>query len=121
MVHPEYSRIDYPSVRQLTMDIGVLDRKKHYMRSLLEVDVTDVLEKIKVSRASGQKMSFLGWFLKILADTVSRHPPINGIRRGRHQVITFSSVNVATVVEKKVNGTAVPLPLLLRNVNNRSL
>jgi len=121
MVHPEYTRIDYPSVRQLTMDIGVLDRGKHYTRALLEVDVTDALEKIKVARASGQKISFLVWFIKILADAVSRHPPINGIRHGRHQVITFSSVNVATVVEKKVNGTAVPLPLLLRDVNNRSL
>ena len=121
MAHPDYTHIDYPSVRQLTMDIGALDRGKHYMRALLEVDVSEALEKIKAARASGHKVSFLGWFIKVLADAVSRHPPIDGIRRGRNQVITCRSVNVATVVEKKVDGTAVPLPLLLREVNNRAL
>ena len=84
MKDPEFITIQSPAVRQFTADIGRLSHEKHHIRALLEVDVTDALARIKTLRQSGQKFSFLAWFLKILADTVADHPPVNGIRKGRH-------------------------------------
>jgi pyruvate/2-oxoglutarate dehydrogenase complex dihydrolipoamide acyltransferase (E2) component len=121
MKDAEFITIQYPSVRQFTADIGRIDHGKHYVRSLLEVDVTEALQKLRAMRAPGKKVSFLAWFVKVLADAVARHPPINGIRRGRGKVVVFKEVNISVIVEKKVDGKSVPLPLVLRDVAAKSL
>ena len=120
MKNNEFIEIKYPAVRQFTADIGRIGRNKHYVRALLEVDVTAALQKIKTLRAPGKKVSFLAWFVKVLADSVAQHPPINGIKKGRHSVQVFKSVDVSTVVEKTVDGVAVPLPLVLREANSKT-
>jgi len=117
---PDFLTIEYPAVRQFTADIGRLDHSKHYVRSLLEVDVTEALQKLKSMRAPGRKVSFLAWFVKVLADAVVQHPPINGIRQGRRKIVVFREVNISVVVEKQVDGQPVPLPLVLRAVNEKS-
>lgn len=120
MGNSEYMEIRYPSVRQFTSDTGIIDRGKHYVRALLEVDVTDALQKIKVIRVPEKKVSFLAWFIKVLADTVAQHPPIDGIKNGRNSVLVFQSVDVSTIVEKTVQGVPVPLPLVLREANRKT-
>lgn len=120
MISNDYTEIEYPSVRQFTADMGVIGREKHFVRALVEVDVTDALGKIKALRRPGRKVSFLAWFIKVLADCTAQHPPINGIRRGRNKVVVFQSVNISTIVEKQVEGKAVPLPLVLRDANHKT-
>ncbi len=120
MPKSEYTEIHYPAVRQFTADMGVIGRDKHYVRALVEVDVTDALLKIRTLRRPERKVSFLAWFIKVLADCTAQHPPINGIRKGRNKVVVFKSVNIATIVEKKVDGEAVPLPLVLRDANHKT-
>lgn len=120
MNNDDFSTITYPPVRHFTADTGRISHDKHYVRTLLEVDVTNALLKLKALRAPGRKISFLAWFIKTLGDAVSRHPPVNGVRRGRDRVIVFKQVNISTIVEKTVEGTAVPLPLLLRDVNHKT-
>jgi pyruvate/2-oxoglutarate dehydrogenase complex dihydrolipoamide acyltransferase (E2) component len=120
MNNQEFTIINYPPVRKFTADTGRIGRDKHYIRTLLQVDVTDALQKIKTLRTPGRKISFLAWFIKVLADTVAEHPPINGIHKGRNRVLVFKNVNISTIVEKKVDGVPVPLPLVLRCVNEKT-
>jgi pyruvate/2-oxoglutarate dehydrogenase complex dihydrolipoamide acyltransferase (E2) component len=120
MEDPEYIEIQYPSVRQFTADMGIIDREKHYVRALLEVDVTDALQKIRIIRTPEKKVSFLAWFIKVLADTVAVHPPISGVHRGRNSVVAFKDIDISTIVEKIVDGVPVPLPLVLRDANNKT-
>ncbi len=116
----DFIKIQYPAVRAFTTDTGRISRDKHYVRSLLEVDVTEALLKLKQLRAPGRKVSFLAWFIKITADTVAEHPPINGIRKGRNTIWVPRSVDVSTVAEKVIDDTPVPLPLVLREANRKS-
>jgi pyruvate/2-oxoglutarate dehydrogenase complex dihydrolipoamide acyltransferase (E2) component len=116
----DFLEFNYPPVRQFTADTGRLDRDRHFVRALLEVDVTDALLKIRALRAPGKKVSFLAWFIKVTADTAAKHPPISGVHRGRDRVIAFKSVNISTVVEKTVEGVSVPLPLVLRGANEKT-
>lgn len=115
-----FTTIKYPAVRQFTEDIGKLANEKHFIRAFLEVDITDALTQIKQLRTPQNKVSFLAWFLKVLADTVASHPPINGIKQGRHSVIVFKKVDIATIVEKPVDGVPVPLPLVIRSANDKT-
>lgn len=120
MSNSEFFVLEYPAVRTFTADTGRISRDKHYVHSLLEVDVSDALQKVKSLRSSGKKVSFLAWFIKVLADTVANHPPINGIKKGRNKIVVFRSINVSTVVEKRVDDKAVPLPLVLREANTKT-
>jgi pyruvate/2-oxoglutarate dehydrogenase complex dihydrolipoamide acyltransferase (E2) component len=120
MEDDSFREFNYPPVRQFTADMGRLDRERHYVRALLEVDVTDALEKIKLLRSPGKKVSFLGWFIHVLAAAAQRHPPVSGIHRGRDRVVAFNQVDVSTVVEQVVDGVRVPLPLVLRSANRRT-
>ncbi len=115
-----FVEIKYPAVRQFTADIGRLDREMHRIRGFLEIDVTQSLERIKRIRTPKHKVSFLAWFLKVLADTVISHPPVNGIKKGRNRVIVFKQVDISTIVEKPVDGASVPLPLVIRAVNTKT-
>ncbi len=111
----------YPAVRQFTADTGKISRDKHYMRTLLEVDVSNALRELKAMRTRENKVSFLAWFIHILGTCVANHPPIDGVRQGKRKVISFKDVDISTIVEKQVEGVGVPIPLVLRDVNHQSI
>lgn len=119
-MQPSYSDYKYSPVRQFTGDIGRLSREMHTIRAFIEVDLTHALEQIKALRSPGYKVSFMAWFIKVLADTVEIHPPVNGIKKGRNRVIVFKQIDISTIVEKQVNGASVPLPMVLRGANTKS-
>ena len=121
MNNQKFTKVVYPGVRVFTDDTGHINRDKHYVKALLEVDITAALEKLKTLREPGKKLSFQAWFIKLLADSVAQHPPVNGIRKGRDAVYVFHSVNIATVVEKMVDGVAVPLPLNVLGANTKTV
>ena len=120
MNNKDFIKIKYPGVRVFTSDTGRINRDKHYVKALLEVDITTALQKLKALRVPGKKVSFQAWFIKLLADSVALHPPVNGIQKGRDQVLVFRSVNISTVVEKVVDGVPVPLPLTLKGANKKT-
>lgn len=114
--------IKYPASRRFTFDVGRIGREKHHVRALLEVDVSDARSKIKINRQSGNKVSFVAWLIKVIADCVALHPPINGINRpGKNKVIVFKEVDVSLVIEKEVQGTRVPLPYVIRKADQKTL
>lgn len=120
MPDEEFLTFRYPGSRVYTSDTGRIGRDIHYVRALLEVDVTLMLKKIKEIRASGVKTSFLAYFLKLLADSVAEHPPINGIQREARIIKVPTNINISTIVEKEVDGVRVPLPLVLHDVNHKT-
>jgi len=114
--------LNYPSSRQLTFDVGKIGKGKHYVTALLEVDVTDAWTTIRQSRRAEKKISFSAWLIKVIADCVALHPHVAGINQvHRNRVIVFDDVDISIVVEKEVNGTLVPLPYVLRKVEQKSV
>jgi hypothetical protein len=114
--------IPYPSSRQLTFDVGKIGLRKHHVRALLEVDVTEARRLIRQSRHSGRKISFIAWLIKSIADCISLHPPVAGVNDARHnRVIVFEDVDISIVVEKEVNGMRVPLPYIIRKADKKTL
>jgi len=122
VLNSQIKEIEYPSSRRFTFDVGKIGREKHHVRALLEVDVSDARNKIKLYRRSGNKASFVAWLIKLIADCVALHPPINGINRPRgNKVIVFSDVDVSLVIEKEVEGARVPLPLVIRKADQKTV
>lgn len=114
--------IPYPLSRRLTFDVGKLGLRKHHVKALLEVDVTDARRKIRELRRTGARCSFTAWFIKVVADTVARYPLVAGINDPRHnRVRILDHVNIAVVIEKEVNGAHVPLPYVIRRADRKSV
>jgi len=122
MTERQFYEIPYPSSRQLTFDLGRIGLAKHHVKALLEVDVTEARRIIKQNRHTGKKISFTAWLIKMIADCVALHPPIAGINHAkRNKVLVFEEVDISIVVEKNVNGVRVPLPYLIRKVDQKTL
>ena len=119
---PDFTEFEYPSSRQFTFDIGRIGVDKHTVQALLEVDVTEAWQKLRESRASGQKISFFIWLLKLSADCAAAHPVVTGTNRmRRNRVTVFKDVDVSIVIEKEVKGVRVPLPYVVRAADKKSM
>lgn len=117
-----FHEIKYPTSRQLTFDVGKINNRKHYVKALLEVDVTEAWTIIRQSRRTGKKISFSAWLIKVIADCVAVHPQVAGINQPwRGKVIVFDDVDISIVVEKDVNGILVPLPYVIRRVEQKTV
>lgn len=114
-----HSRV-FPPSRLATIDIGALARSRHHVSAMLEVDVTTARERIRVWRREVGELSFLAWALAVIGATVREHPEVAAFRAGRRRVQYADSVSISIVVEKEVDGTVVPLPVLLPDINTLS-
>jgi len=122
MSESPYRIVEFPRSRIATLDIGAIGKRKHYVSALLELDVTIAREKVAGARREpGARVSFNAWLLKTIGGTISRHKEVAAFRCGRRKLAVFDDVDISIVVEKDVAGRKVPLPLVLRKVQAKSL
>ena len=118
----ETRELPYPASRRLTFDVGRIGRGKHRVFALLEVDVTDARARIRARRRGGERASFTAWLIKAIADAVAAHPQVAGVLRpARDRVVVFADVDVALVIEREVDGGRVPLPLVIRAADTKTV
>ena len=116
----DYEVIDYPKSRLGTADVGRFGHNKHYMFGLLEVDVTEARRRLRKLRLQGEETSFTAWMIKTIGDCVARNRYAQAMRWKRRKLIAFNNVDIALPVERVVDGTGVPLPLLIRETNKKA-
>jgi pyruvate/2-oxoglutarate dehydrogenase complex dihydrolipoamide acyltransferase (E2) component len=112
----------FPSSRQSTFDTGYIGLRKHHIKALIEVDVTDARESIKNYRhQTKEQLSFTAWMLKCISQAIHENKSVHAIRKGRNELVIFEDVDISVVIEKETKGEKVPLPLVIRKVNEKSL
>jgi pyruvate/2-oxoglutarate dehydrogenase complex dihydrolipoamide acyltransferase (E2) component len=118
----QYEIKEFPSSRQATFDAGHVGLRKHHMKALIELDVTYARESIKNYRnQKKEKLSFTAWILKCISQAISENKSVHGIRKGKNKLVIFDDVDISIVVEKEIKGEKVPLPLVIRKVNEKTL
>jgi len=116
-----YSIVTLPSSRLFTMDIGALGSRKHHVRAMIEIDVTEARKKIRtIQKKSGKTLSFTSWTLKCIGQAVSEHKSVHALRKGKNRILVFDDVDISLVIEKDYNRALVPLPIVIRKVNEKS-
>jgi pyruvate/2-oxoglutarate dehydrogenase complex dihydrolipoamide acyltransferase (E2) component len=87
--------------RQMVVEALRLGEDKHFIHGLLEVDVTAARQFIRQYEArTGDPLSFTAYLIACLAKAVSEDKTVQAYRLGRHQLILFDDVDVATMVER---------------------
>lgn len=111
----------FPSSRVATFDVGVIGRKKHHIIGLLEIDITDAKNNIKEKIKNGNKCSFMSWVLKCIGTTIADFKQVHAINTKHNKQVVFNNIDISFPLEKKVSGIRVPIPAIIRDVNNCSV
>ncbi len=113
--------IRYPRSRLATLDLGRIALGKHHICGLLEVDVTKARQEVRRLRTEGKKVSFLAWMIKAIGCSLSNNRQAHAIAARRRRLVLFDDVDVALPVEREVEGSRVPLALLIKKTNEKSV
>lgn len=118
MTATAFTTSTFPQSRLSTIDLGKMGMKRHYVAGLLEVDVTHARRAVRAANRGGDSpVSLLAWLIRCVAESLSRHPEVHGVRSGRRRRTTFPHVNMSLLVEREVEGVRVPLPVLFTEVD----
>jgi pyruvate/2-oxoglutarate dehydrogenase complex dihydrolipoamide acyltransferase (E2) component len=120
MKKAEHEITHYPSSRIGTIDLGKIGLHKHHVAGLLEIDVTKALENIKKRRAKGKKTSFTSWIMKSISTVLSDNRYAHAMMGRNNTLVIFNDIDISMPVEREVQGTRVPLALLIKKTNEKS-
>lgn len=115
-----YRRTRLPATRFMAMETMKLGVKAHYVKGLLEVDVTEARSEIRRKKNEGAQLSFTGWLLKCLASAMKESPGLNAYRKGRN-LYMFDTVNIGILVERELKGELVPVPCVIKDCDTKSV
>jgi pyruvate/2-oxoglutarate dehydrogenase complex dihydrolipoamide acyltransferase (E2) component len=116
----QYTYRSIPRSRIASFDIFSIGLLKHHISSILEFDVTESRRKLQVQRRSGIDISFNAWLIKIISEVVMKHQESAAYLYNKKKLIVFNDVNVSILIEKKIDGQKVPIPLLIEETNKKS-
>lgn len=117
-----YKISKFPKDRVPTLDFLSIGDNKHYVKGLIEVDVTDGRQLIKsYENRTGTKISFSAWLLKCIGEAVSEYKAVHSLMKGKRKIITFNDVDISVPVERIVKGVSVAIPTVIRKVNEKDI
>jgi len=118
----EYEVIEFPKSRKMVIDIMEQGEKKHYIKGLVEFDVTNGRKLIKEYKMkNGVSLSFTGWMLKCIGQAASEHKDVHLLRKGKKKLYRFDDVDISIMVEKTIKGEKVPLAVIIRKTNEKTV
>lgn len=113
---------EFLASRKPILDIGNIGLRKHHIKVLVELDVTLGRELIKERRNQNKdEVSFTSWIIKCIGQAVSEYKALHAIRKGGNKLIIFDDLDISMRVEKEIRGEKVPLPLVIRKVNEKTV
>jgi hypothetical protein len=118
---PGYSVAPFSSLRQQQLDWLELMRRQHTIHALLELDVTQTRASLRACRnADGPPVSLTAFIIWCVARAVDADKGLQACRSGRSRLVLFDDVDATVLVERRVGGQRIPLPLIIRAANRKT-
>ncbi len=64
--------------------------------------------------------SFFAWMVKTISDAIAADPEMHALLGRGRRLVVFDDIDISVIVEKKVEGRRVPLPLVIRSTGEKS-
>ncbi len=116
-----FKLVAYPASRIGTIDLGSIGVRKHHVAGFIEVDVTDALRSLNERAAAGRPVSFFSWMVWTIGACIAEDREIQAPAGRGRRLVVFEDVDITVMVEKTVQGSRVPLPLVVRRVDSRAV
>jgi len=115
------SIIDNPRIRLPTIDAGRLKNNKTSIVGFLEVDITSLREQIRKLHKQNILFSFTSCIIKIIGDCVAANKAVQAVLLNDRKLFLFDDVDLSISIERVVDNTHFPYPLIIRAVNKKSI
>ncbi|MHC1775468.1 MAG: 2-oxo acid dehydrogenase subunit E2 [Lentimicrobium sp.] len=92
----------------------------HNMHALVEFDVTDIRQQLRLQRKNGLNVTFFGFMLSSIARTIDEHRELNHIRRGK-KLYFFDEVDIDIPIELEVNGVLTPRKYIVKDAAKKTI
>jgi len=116
----QFSYRKIPRSRIATFDTFSVGLLKHHISAMLEFDVTESRRKLRDLRIKGENISFNAWIIKAISSVLKKHPEAAGYLYNKKKIMIFDDINISVLVEKKINGTRVPIPVVIEKANEKN-
>lgn len=109
-----------PRSRIATFDTFSAGMKKHHVSALLEFDVTESRKRLQSLRKKGTNVTFNAWLIKVISSVLVKHPEASAFLYNRKKLMVFNDINISILVEKRIGGQKVPVPVVIEKTNVKS-
>lgn len=92
----------------------------HNMYAQIELDVTDIRQRLRSQRREGRNVSFFGFLLSAIAKTIDENRELNHIRCGK-RIYCFNEVDIQTAIELKHDGISIPRIYLVKDAAKKTM
>jgi pyruvate/2-oxoglutarate dehydrogenase complex dihydrolipoamide acyltransferase (E2) component len=89
------------------------------MYAMIELDVTDLRQRLRSQRKEGKNVSFFSYLLRAIARTIDENKDLNIIRSGK-QIYCFDEVDIDIPIELKEDGVSIPRKYVIRDAANKT-
>ena len=112
----------FPKERLWVVDILASAKKTSPVHVLADVDATPALTLLRAHQArTGEEISFNAFLLRCVAQMVAEFPALNTYRLGRRKLITFSTVDIVSLIARDVEGRRAPTPYVVRAAETKTV
>jgi pyruvate/2-oxoglutarate dehydrogenase complex dihydrolipoamide acyltransferase (E2) component len=122
MNEPKYSEVRWPPLRNAIVSL-MENVRPNVMGASMEIDITDARTAIRnLQKDLKLALSLHAFLIYCLSRACMRVPETRTYRWGRHKLMIFEDVNVATPIEKRLaGGLRIPVTYVVRNAQDKSL
>jgi pyruvate/2-oxoglutarate dehydrogenase complex dihydrolipoamide acyltransferase (E2) component len=115
-----YSFRKIPRSRIASFDVFAVGLEKHHVSAMVEFDVTESRKKLQELRRRGTNISFNAWIIKVISNVLQQHPEASAFLYSKKKLMIFDDIDISMLVEKKIAGNRVPIPVVIRHTNKKS-
>lgn len=117
-----YRTVDVPKMRHMIWDIMDEARRKDMIHVSFDVELAGIHTQMeKYSAQSGIRVTLTTYIAKVLADSVAAEPEMQAYLNSKRQLVVFDDVDLSIMTERKVEGTRLPVPFVIRAANRKGL
>ncbi|MHA1202675.1 MAG: 2-oxo acid dehydrogenase subunit E2 [Candidatus Heimdallarchaeaceae archaeon] len=110
------------NIRKAASEVYINLEKKHNVHALLDFDITETRNKIrKHFEKTGEKLSFSAFIINCVGKAVSDNKRVHAMRKKRRKLVVFNEVDIATIVERDIEGESWPILYVIRSVDKKPL
>jgi len=117
----DYEVVAFPRIRAAALDLPPRGERMHIIHAVAEVDVTEPRHYIREHRArTGEPLSFTAFIATCLGKAVDENKYLHAYRNWRNQLVIFSDVDVATMIERERDGLKMAVNYVIRAANTKT-
>jgi pyruvate/2-oxoglutarate dehydrogenase complex dihydrolipoamide acyltransferase (E2) component len=120
--HEGYEVVLFPKLRRALAVMSGSVKRAHQIHGLIEVDVTEARRHLREhEKQTKEALSFTAFITNCVAHAVAENKSLNACRKGGKQLVLFDDVDVATLIERDIEGHKQPIVYCIRGANRKGV